>query len=271
MGNHEYNKMLKNSRIKIHYQLARRGFTLLEMLVVIVIIAGLAALVVPMFGGVSDKAAVTAALAEMKTIKEAIRDRFYADLGLIPEDPANPEYATRFLCLNKDCSDADIQAATACSDLGGNCEEMCDFLEAQLGGFLEAQRFLKWDQYSRKGWNGPYLEREAVAVYDDNGTPNDETDDKGYPMIIDPWEEISVHEIFSVRVMGGYRFIYDDIDGSGQMDGDDERMSARIVSFGADGVNDGGGTTPLPLPSKIGDDLVMFIFGGGPTRSPLGD
>lgn len=73
----------------IHTTPSRRGrrrtsFTLIELLLVLVILATLAALVVPKFAGRSRQAKVTAAQAEIAGIEVAL-DAFEIDNGYYPE------------------------------------------------------------------------------------------------------------------------------------------------------------------------------------------
>jgi general secretion pathway protein G len=63
----------------------RRGFTLIELLVVILIIAILAALIVPKVIGKSGKAKVAAAQADLATLRDAVQN-FYLDCNRYPTE-----------------------------------------------------------------------------------------------------------------------------------------------------------------------------------------
>ncbi|MBL0717616.1 MAG: type II secretion system protein [Desulfosarcina sp.] len=89
------------------------GFTLLEFVVVIFIMAMMAFFVASTFSTVTDNAAVNTAIEEMYNIKKSITDFFYPDLGIVPQDfgeePEDPKnatrkhwFATRFLCIQDD-------------------------------------------------------------------------------------------------------------------------------------------------------------------------
>ena len=62
----------------------QRGFTLVEMLLVLVILATLAAVVVPKFAGRSKQAKVTAAKSQISNLEIAI-DSFEVDMGYYPK------------------------------------------------------------------------------------------------------------------------------------------------------------------------------------------
>lgn len=62
-----------------------KGFTLLELLFVLTIIAMLAGIAVPMFGGSIDRARESALKEDLRTFRKAIDD-YYADAGKYPED-----------------------------------------------------------------------------------------------------------------------------------------------------------------------------------------
>ena len=63
---------------------ARRDFTLVELLLVLVILATLAAIVVPKFTGRTQQARITAAATEIKGIEVAL-DAFEVDNGYYPK------------------------------------------------------------------------------------------------------------------------------------------------------------------------------------------
>lgn len=63
-----------------------RGFTLVEMLLVVTIIGILAALVIPKIAGTSDKARITAAQADIKGGIKTALDRFEVDNGYYPKN-----------------------------------------------------------------------------------------------------------------------------------------------------------------------------------------
>jgi len=65
----------------------RRGFTLVEMLLVLVILATLAAIVIPKMAGRSQQAKVTAAQTQISSIEMAL-DAFEVDNGYYPKSGA---------------------------------------------------------------------------------------------------------------------------------------------------------------------------------------
>ena len=60
-----------------------RGFTLVELLVVIVVLAVLAAIVLPKFAESGKRSKEAAVKADLKLLRDAV-DRFYADTGVWP-------------------------------------------------------------------------------------------------------------------------------------------------------------------------------------------
>ena len=195
-----------------------KGFTLAEIIIVLFVVGFLAGGVAVMAGRSQEKGAVITALIEMDNIRKSVRERFYADLGLIPEDAANPEYASRYLCL--------------VNDGAGNPEYQ------EMRNFAGSDDLMAWNKFTRRGWRAPYMEPDTRY--------HDPVDDEWYPVLADSW--------------GNFYLIL--------MNLSQDRDSARIVSLGANGLDDGG--TVFPVPADIGDDIVMFIFGGGELRRPFG-
>ena len=71
-------------RWKKHGRLRRRGFTLIEVLLVLVILATLAAIVVPKFAGRSEQAKITAAQTQIANFETAL-DAFEVDNAYYPK------------------------------------------------------------------------------------------------------------------------------------------------------------------------------------------
>ena len=72
------------SKTKRHLAKRKGGFTLVEMLLVLVILATLAAVVVPKFAGRAKQAKVTAAKSQISNLEIAI-DLFEIDMGYFPK------------------------------------------------------------------------------------------------------------------------------------------------------------------------------------------
>ncbi len=70
-----------------HHLRRRSAFTLVEMLLVLVILAVLAAIVIPKFSGRSQQAKITAAQSQISSIEMAL-DAFEVDTGFYPQGNA---------------------------------------------------------------------------------------------------------------------------------------------------------------------------------------
>ncbi len=295
---YQHSAISENPEETIHWADCRRlmaerflqgngAYSLLEILVVLACLGVFYMVVGSRFGEVTRDAGVTIALQEMAYIKEAVRDHFYPDLGVIPQDPGEDDrswYATRFLCLRND------------GEGNPEYEDMLAFLTSLMDEDT-AKGKLTWDRHYQKGWRGPYLEQDIRERIDPDTS-------YGFPLITTPWADVceelaqqaedSGNEEEAERIRRGkYYFIIVDKD-------DDYRSlkeTARVVCFGPDGKDSGSYYKDFDqeVPSTLataedlrklptcdpneedsdycyetGDDLVVFIFGGGATRKPEG-
>lgn len=76
--------MKLNSANTLNHTKARSAFTLVELLLVLVILATLAAIVIPKFAGRSEQAKVTAAQSQISSLQMAL-DAFEVDNGFYPK------------------------------------------------------------------------------------------------------------------------------------------------------------------------------------------
>jgi len=74
----------KSSMMRSQATGARAGFTLVELLLVLVILATLAAIVIPKFSGRTEQAKLTAARTQISNIETAL-DAYETDLGSYPQ------------------------------------------------------------------------------------------------------------------------------------------------------------------------------------------
>jgi prepilin-type N-terminal cleavage/methylation domain-containing protein len=256
-----------------HLALRRQaGFTLLELLMVIFILASVAGGVLVVYDGIAEDAQLAVARAEMAELKKALL-RFRQDTGYFPRQTTGPfifenipddrfpdwvpeaqrrawfdsEYNFWLLYGREDDTD---NPATPQRE---NCPLAPD------------HPLCTWNPDSNRGWRGPYLTRHAEGLVDvpddsDNEIPNvrgvadpfeASPDCDGDPAVPDgctfEWRQTASSP--DRRRWGRpYRLL--GVDGN----------NARIVSLGPDGEYASPDSSDLCVPADDADDLVLCLL-----------
>lgn len=254
----------------------KHGFTLLELLIVVLIMAVVAGSVIMAVGDTNDEASVMVAQSEMTEIKQAIL-RFKQDTGYFPK--TGPfDLAARggevievpvYVAAGEEVAWFDSPAnfwqlyenPLPAEDLNRN--GVLDTGEDINGNSILDDYYLAhWDPNTRRGWHGPYLSRQGNA-YVDLGSFDPVSDD---PELWNPSNGFVVHDVPAVcdpfvhRPEGPY---FQSRPNAG-VPGDDYSRWGRpyfvfdlsypnqdyaLVGTGPNGRYEGGG----------GDDLVLFL------------
>lgn len=234
----------------------KSGFTLLELLIVVAILAAVAGGVILALGGVQDDAALNLSRGEMLEIKKAIL-RFRQDTGFLPKqgpfDLAPPD-------------------GTGAVPLPAQGEAWfrspANLVQLYENPFptTSTHPLKAWNPDTGRGWRGPYLTRQGEGLVDlGNGLNGDGTGSpttgtallSEMPGVADPYAAKPgpctlggvPRECFAWRAVAGGiphdrwgrpYFLFDLNDPA----------QARIVGVGPNGIYDNG----------IGDDLVLSLF-----------
>ena len=122
----------KRTQVKFN-KLDRRGFTLIELVIVIVTLGIVAAVAIPRFGNITESSKTNATRSEMVVLKKAIVGN--------PESVAGGEYIDR------------------------GFEGDVGFVPSQLVDLSrKPDSVAAYDKFTRLGWNGPYVD-SAQALY----------------------------------------------------------------------------------------------------------
>ena len=109
------------------YKLGQSGFTLVELVIIIVVLGILAAVAIPRFAGMAESSKMTATRSEMVAIKKAI------------------------------VGNADVVAGGQLTDRG--FEGDVGTPPGQLSDLVRKPDSIPaWDKFMRLGWNGPYID-----------------------------------------------------------------------------------------------------------------
>jgi prepilin-type N-terminal cleavage/methylation domain-containing protein len=178
---------------------ATRGFTAIEIMVVIAAVAILAGILVPIVSNTLERSKIDAARAELSTLEQAIL-AYARDVGFRPGNPPDAGVAL---------------GAFPRADTGGGA--FTSILSDDL--VTRNPNDPPWDPSRQEGWNGPYVERgETVTVDADNDGDLEDVS----RWRIDPWN---------------HYYIYTNTDPGGQpVDENDTTRWVIVLSAGPDGV-----------------------------------
>ena len=119
-------------------KLDRAGFTLIELVIIIVVLGIVAAVAIPRFGSLVDSSKETATRSEMMTLKRAIIGN--------PEAVSGGEFVDR------------------------GFEGDVGFLPSILSDLVsKPDSVVVYDKLTRLGWNGPYVDGNSDYLYDQYG------------------------------------------------------------------------------------------------------
>ena len=240
-----------------HYGQHRQvGFTLTELLVVLVIISILATIAMPVYVNQAEKARVSAARAECKLIAEAedyvgALYGFYVPLQLLDDLPGIR--GTNGVGSNADAIRSEV-SSIALVDLN---RDLLDLGTAQptLGMYATNARVSNL----LYNWDGPFLSAQRV-YYEGTGaietaTPGEAARD--YPL--DPWgNPYRFYSPIGIIGSGALSSTYNSSnfsDGQIQQGVDDRFDHYAVVSFGSDGESDKyAGNTSDP-------NDIIYLFG----------
>ena len=133
----------------------RAGFTLMEIMVVIIVIAVLASVAGPMIGSITDQGRTSATKSKMSALKSAML-AYQSDVGRLP-------FAGKPGCAG--CIAAYCAVNVLCDSITKNV-----LLNEVYGNISDAANF-GISNYSKK-WKGPYMDSDPTDfMYDSWGNP----------------------------------------------------------------------------------------------------
>ncbi len=142
----------------------RRGFTLIELILVVAVVAVLAAILVPTVFSILDESSVTKGTADVKAIAGSIV-KFRKDLGEFPTRQSDADAEVNLIYSGTTApavTDFSPSAAGGAFDCGtlANCETM------EFPFFTNTSASNAYSATGRKQWKGPYLSENTTDDFD---------------------------------------------------------------------------------------------------------
>lgn len=225
----------------------RSGFSLLELVMVVVILALLATLAVPRLGGVLRNAKENAAEADMEAIRTAFLGDGISSHGLISDLEGIAGFSRAYLRIaNLIVPTNLVGVADRWLDDDGRRLQHAGFADTlgavNLTTFADFATFTNRDEIAGRGWNGPYLNRGRLGEFPDSTSAATEAERSffprgtgatrraygipGEPAILDPWGHPYVLQVPPVEAFKN----------PGDTSEPERFHYARLVSAGSDGV-----------------------------------
>jgi len=136
---------------------AKKGFTLVELLIVIIIIGILAGMMMLSTGSAKDKAEATKIVSNMRTIKSAAL-MYYADNGSWPALANALDSVSKYLDSSPDTGVYSIVEGAASGDLSVEAKVSDSGVKAKLADMAKDSGL-----YKDAGATGPYTANDAEA------------------------------------------------------------------------------------------------------------
>lgn len=151
------------------------GFTLLELLVIVAVLIGVATLVSRGLEGTYDDATAQLAQAEMRQVADALR-QFREDTGYYPKQGVFDLSSAGGSVDSSGFPGSSVGEREAWFYSPANLMQLIQQPEASGGTPI-----LAWDPEAGRGWRGPYLRFEGLVDVGDNLQP----DGTGDPVVVD--------------------------------------------------------------------------------------
>jgi type II secretory pathway pseudopilin PulG len=226
----------------------RRGLTLLELVLVLVILTALGSVIIPMTEGIGEDSRATVTRSVLRDLAETLTNRYHQDMhGFLVTDDGTPLPGLPF------------PDPLRFADHGRNINHpQLTFLfvnpqtfEDGLTATLDSDR--SYSAAARRGWNGPYVQhnggrfRPAEQQLHVSFTPDEFETRYGVlndPVLLDGWGRPVVLQV---------PVLNDDVPLAVRW------RHARLVSAGPSGIIHTPPDVLIPDVSQRGDDFVVFL------------